>query len=59
MRAMTVTVPPYPDMLWPALQELIALGGSAAVTELDVAVIEREEFSPKVKKCAARRRTLY
>lgn len=46
---MTVAVPPYKDMLWPALQALIALGGSASIAELDAAVIDREQFSQEVQ----------
>ncbi|RZL83999.1 MAG: restriction endonuclease, partial [Rhodococcus sp. (in: high G+C Gram-positive bacteria)] len=33
--AMTVHVPQYVDLLWPALQAAIALGGSASNEELD------------------------
>jgi restriction system protein len=36
-------------MYWPALQALIALGGSASIAELDAAVIDREQFSPEVQ----------
>ena len=32
-------------MLWPTLQAAIALGGSAAIAELDAAVTDREQFS--------------
>ena len=46
---MTVAVPPYPEMPWPALQALIGLGGSASVAELGAAVIDREQFSPEVQ----------
>lgn len=41
----TVTVPPYTDMLSPTFQAIIGLGGSASITELDAAAIDREEFS--------------
>lgn len=41
----TMTVPPYTDMLWPTLQTAKALGGSASIAELDAAVIEAEGFS--------------
>jgi restriction system protein len=44
---MTVGVPAYTDLLWPALQAVIALGGSASIAELDAAVIDREQFSPE------------
>ncbi|MGK2321230.1 restriction endonuclease [Gordonia rhizosphera] len=39
-----VKVPVYQDMLWPTLQAVIALGGSASIEELDAAVIEREHY---------------
>lgn len=42
-------VPPYNDLLWPALQAVIELGGSASVGELDAAVTDREKFSPEVQ----------
>ena len=41
---MSVKVPVYQDMLWPTLQAVIALGGSASIEELDAAVIEREAY---------------
>ncbi len=44
---MTVGVPAYTDLLWPALQAVIALGGSASIAELVAAVIDREQFSPE------------
>ena len=46
---MTVEIPPYHFFLWPALQAVIALGGSASITELDAAVIDRENLSPEVQ----------
>jgi restriction system protein len=46
---MTVEIPPYPSFLWPALPAAIALGGSASITELDTAVIDREKLSPEVQ----------
>src|SRR5271166_4728897 len=46
---MTVAVPPYQDFLWPALQAVIALGGSASIAELDAAVIAQENISPEVQ----------
>lgn len=46
---MAIAVPPYTDMLFPALQALIALGGSASIAELDAAVIGLEQFSPQVQ----------
>ncbi|RVW06137.1 restriction endonuclease [Rhodococcus spongiicola] len=42
-------LPPYTDLLWPTLQALIALGGSASNNELDGAVVEREGWSPEVQ----------
>ncbi len=45
---MAVEVPPYQEFLWPALQAVIALGGSASIAELDAAVIERERIPSKV-----------
>ena len=47
--AMTVHVPQYVDLLWPALQAAIALGGSASNEELDSAVVEREGLSSDVQ----------
>lgn len=47
--AMTVLVPRYIDLLWPALQATIALGGSASNEELDGAVVEREGLSAQVQ----------
>lgn len=46
---MTVHVPQYVDLLWPALQAVIALGGSASNEELDSAVIERASLSSEVQ----------
>ncbi|AOW91939.1 restriction endonuclease [Rhodococcus sp. WMMA185] len=46
---MTVHVPQYVDLLWPALQAAIALGGSASNEELDSAVVEREGLSSDVQ----------
>jgi Mrr N-terminal domain/Restriction endonuclease len=37
------------DFLWPALQAVLALGGSASIAELDAAVIDRENLSPEVQ----------
>jgi restriction system protein len=47
--SMTVEVPPYQHFLWPALQAVIALGGSASIAELDASVIDRENLSPQVQ----------
>jgi len=42
----TVEVPPYQFFLWPALQAVIELGGSASIADLDDAVINRIDISP-------------
>jgi restriction system protein len=42
-------VPPYNDLLWPALQAVIKLGGSASISERDATVIDTEKFSPEVQ----------
>jgi restriction system protein len=42
-------VPPYQRLLWPALQAVLALGGSASIAELDASVIEREDISPEIQ----------
>lgn len=42
-----MTVPAYSELLWPTLQAVIALGGSASIAELDAAVIEREQLTPE------------
>jgi restriction system protein len=41
----TANVPPYNDMLWPALQAVAELGGSASISEIVETVIRREGFS--------------
>lgn len=46
---MTALVPRYIDLLWPALQAAIALGGSASNDELDGAVVDREGLSAEVQ----------
>jgi restriction system protein len=46
---MTAGVPAYTDLLWPALQAAIGLGGAASIAELDAAVIDREQFSPEAQ----------
>lgn len=45
----SIDVPPYQVFLWPTLQAVIDLGGSASIAELDSAVIEREEISNNVQ----------
>ena len=46
---MTVEIQPYQFFLWPALQAVIDLGGSASIAELDTAVIDRENLSAEVQ----------
>ena len=38
-------IPPYSELLWPALVALRGLGGAAKLEEIDEAVIEAENFS--------------
>jgi restriction system protein len=38
-------IPPYGELLWPALVALRRLGGTAKLEEIDEAVIEAEDFS--------------
>jgi restriction system protein len=38
-------VPPYHDLLWPALQTVGELGGSGSISEILETVIKREGFS--------------
>jgi restriction system protein len=38
-------VPPYHELLWPALQAVTELGGSASISEIVETVIKREGFS--------------
>lgn len=45
----TPTVPTKEELLWPTLQAAIDLGGSAALAELDAAVIEREHYPADVQ----------
>ncbi|RDI35901.1 restriction system protein [Rhodococcus sp. AG1013] len=47
--ALIAQLPPYTELLWPTLQALIALGGSASNNELDSAVVEREGWSPELQ----------
>jgi len=44
-----VEVPQYHEFLWPALQAVIGLGGSASISELENAVIEDQGISPEVQ----------
>jgi restriction system protein len=41
----TADVPQYNEMLWPTLQAVAALGGSASIGEIVETVIQREGFS--------------
>lgn len=43
----TTQLPPYTELLWPTLQSIISLGGSASIEELDRAVITRQRLSPE------------
>ena len=45
----TVEVPPYQFFLWPALQAVIDLGGSASIADLHDAVINRIDISPETQ----------
>ena len=45
----TVEVPPYQFFLWPGLQAVIALGGSASISDLEDAVINEIDISPEVQ----------
>ena len=38
-------VPPYHELLWPALQAVGELGGSASISEIVETVIKRQDFS--------------
>lgn len=38
-------VPSYYDLLWPTLQAVIAIDGSGHLSEINSAVVEREDFS--------------
>jgi restriction system protein len=40
-----VDMPPYHELLWPALQAVFELGGSASISEIVETVIKRESFS--------------
>jgi len=41
----TVDLPQYHELLWPALQGVSELGGSASITEIAETVVKREAFS--------------
>ncbi|MFL5287199.1 MAG: winged helix-turn-helix domain-containing protein, partial [Rhodopila sp.] len=44
-----VEVPSFDELMWPTLQALRAMGGSATNEELLAKVIEREAYSPRVQ----------
>jgi len=44
-----VQVPSFDELMWPALQALRAMGGSATNEELLAKVIELESYSPEVQ----------
>ncbi len=39
-----VDMPPYHELLWPALQAVFELGGSASISEIVETVMKREGF---------------
>lgn len=45
----TVEVPPYQFFLWPALQAVIELGGSASIADLEDALINRIDLAPETQ----------
>jgi restriction system protein len=47
---MTKSVPPYFDLLWPALKAANELGGSASNQELDATVVAREGYPEAVQQ---------
>jgi len=46
---MATRVPSYEDMLWPVLQVVIELGGSATIEQIDAGVIARGNYPFKVR----------
>jgi len=44
-------MPPYHELLWPALQAVSELGGSASISEIVETVIKREGFSNAQQPC--------
>lgn len=46
---MTVEIPQYHELMWPALEAIRALGGSATIQEMDEWVIEKEHFPEEVQ----------
>jgi restriction system protein len=42
-------LPQYRELLWPVIQAIIELGGSASNTELDAAVTRRESIPPELQ----------
>jgi restriction system protein len=47
--ALAAEVPPYHQLLWPVLQAVIGLGGSASIADLDDAVISSNDISSEVQ----------
>ncbi|WYY09574.1 restriction endonuclease [Gordonia hydrophobica] len=47
--SMSPKVPSYRQMLWPTLQSVISLGGSASIEELDTAVIDLERYPEEMQ----------
>ncbi len=47
--SLPVQVPSFDELMWPALQALRAMGGSAANEELLAKIIELEEYPPEVQ----------
>jgi len=45
----TVEIPQYHELMWPALEAIRALGGSATIQEMDEWVIEKEHFPEEVQ----------
>ncbi len=45
-----VVLPSYDQMLWPVLQALVDLGGSASVSELNSAVVIRQDWKEDVQQ---------
>ena len=45
----TVEVPPYQFFLWPALQAVVELGGSASIADMEDEVLNRVDLTPEVQ----------
>lgn len=46
---MTTEIPQYHELMWPALEAIRALGGSATIQEMDEWVVEKEDFPEEVQ----------